>query len=376
MSIFAVCGLLADSLVEPAYSGAMLAGGVTSRFQTSLPSGLTDRGWNRLVPGVPRRPKVYINGWVADFSHKLAMRALRNEAAGLSEVSLFAVGGDSQGRLLPETEFIRLALHALSYQPQHPRVLLTVANNRPGHVQDRLLLNQWLGNGKKWSRHAHQLMGLASSVDGLDLDYENLPLRYEKNFARFVMYLGRKLHGEGKYLTVTVEATTFVHSDMDWRAISAEVDRIRVMAYPYNYEKTNPGSVCPPDWAEGLARRGLQQVPADKLEIALPLFGYDWASRGHGRVLAMPSHYETLMKHRMAWHFHDDHTRSARIDYIAPDAHGRLVRHEVWYDDAESALYKIQRLHTLGIRHIGLWQLGIGDLAPLFQGIQAPDLSK
>ena len=73
-----------------------------------------------------------------------------------------------KGRLAPEREFIRLAMIALRKQSPRPRVLLTVANNRPRRVQDRWLLKKWFASGPTWTRHAHELLSLVDPV-GLSL---------------------------------------------------------------------------------------------------------------------------------------------------------------------------------------------------------------
>ncbi|HEX7588828.1 MAG TPA: glycosyl hydrolase family 18 protein, partial [Anaerolineae bacterium] len=54
--------------------------------------------------------------------------------------------------------------------------------------------------------HINAILGIArqSNVDGVDLDYENLPPEARQPYTDFVSALGAALHREGKLLSVTV----------------------------------------------------------------------------------------------------------------------------------------------------------------------------
>ncbi len=56
--------------------------------------------------------------------------------------------------------------------------------------------------------HAEAIRQLvaAQAYDGIDLDYESLPLSARANFTAFVQLLASKLHADGKKISVTVSA--------------------------------------------------------------------------------------------------------------------------------------------------------------------------
>src|SRR4029077_2819349 len=106
-----------------------------------------------------------------------------------------------------------------------------------------------------------------------------------RRFERFLVDLGQALHAKGKILTVTVEHETLMAGMIRWERVDSAVDRVRVMAYQYHYERTRPGSVAPPGRVRRLAQRALGEIPSRKLEIALPLYGYDWSSAGYATTV-------------------------------------------------------------------------------------------
>jgi spore germination protein len=331
-------------------------------------------------PAPPLRlpmPPVNLNGWIANFHAGITHRALKNYAGRMDELSIFGAGATMQGRLAPEADFIAETLRALRKQSKRPVVYLTVANIRPRGMHDHWLVERWLKNRRARQRHIWDLLRLSRGVDGLDLDYENLRPADGRAYSRLIIDLARELHARHKRLSVTVEHQTFTRNDIDWREIARHADRIRVMAYHYHYSRTSPGAVSPPDMVRNLARCALGQIPAEKLEIALPIYGFDWTRKGNGRLVATVADYRRLSRQFAAWEFRDPETQSGRIDYFVGAGKGarkRLIRHQVWYEDAASVAYKVQMLRQMGVKNIGLWQLAVGDLSDLFRTLPAKPL--
>ncbi|OGR90012.1 MAG: hypothetical protein A2992_00475 [Elusimicrobia bacterium RIFCSPLOWO2_01_FULL_59_12] len=313
-----------------------------------------------------------LNAWVASFHPWEAAYALKNYSQLLEELSIFGVGGTASGRLAVEKEFIRSVLAAANRQDERPRILLTVANNRRHRIGDRRLLRQWIGTSEGQRRHIHELMRWVDPVDGLDINYENLFPMDGPRFAVFITQLAQALHARGKYLSVTVERNALLYASIDWRDLSTRVDRIRVMAYPYHYARSRPGAVSPPGVVRLLAERALKYIPPEKLEIALPLYGFDWSPQG-GKLVTTMRQYRQLTRKPGARVFRDARTQCARIQYDVKEGKRgkkRAIRHEVWFEDPQSVAYKVHMLRRMGVAHIGLWQLGVGNISQLFELIK------
>ncbi len=325
-------------------------------------------------PGITST-KPSLNAWLANFHIGSGLRAFKDYAQKLQELSIFGVSGDKKGHLSPNHAYIDALLSELKTMERRPRILMTVTNDRPRRMKDHRLLVQWIGNAKKRQQHIQDLLLLSQRFDGLDIDYENLKTSDGPLFQQFIQELGAALHARGKYLTVTIEIKTLKNQAINWSVISQNVDRVRVMAYQYHFGKTAPGSVSPPDEVLLLADFALGRIPSEKLEIALPIYGFDWVvdsfgrRRGRGKLVGTVDKFQYLSGQLNAETFRDSRTHAARIDYdmwAGSGQHKRVVKHQVFYEDPPSIAYKINALSKKGIVHIGLWQLGVGDLSELF----------
>src|SRR4029079_17255776 len=112
--------------------------------------------------------------------------------------------------------------------------------------------------------HAEAIRRLVATqgYDGVDIDYERLPLSVQANFSAFIQLLASKLHADGKKLSVTVYAkvndseTWDGAGGEDYAAIGAAADWVKLMAYDYSYSTSAPGALTPLAW--------LGQVLADR----------------------------------------------------------------------------------------------------------------
>jgi spore germination protein YaaH len=315
-----------------------------------------------------------INAWVANFHPGAASAALSSYTKHVKEISIFGVGGNLKGpKLAVETPFIESSLKMIKRQKRSPRILLTIANLTRNNTGNRRLIKEWIGSEEARKRHIKDLLKLAEKVDGLDIDYENLQPKDGPKYTFFISQLAQALHARGKYLSVTVEPNLLLYGSIDWSDLGSRVDRVRVMAYPFHYERTSPGSLAPPQTVRRLALRGLKDIPADKLEIALAIYGFDWGPQGT-RLVPTMQQYERLMKRPGARAFRDPSTGAARIEYSVAEGRGRFphqVAHHVWFEDPTAVAFKVQMLQQMGIKHIGIWQLGVGDISELFIHVKA-----
>ena len=135
--------------------------------------------------------------------------------------------------------------------------------------------------------HINAILSIArqSNVDGVDLDYENLPPEARQPYTDFVSALGAALHREGKLLSVTVPPK--VRADdpcvfcrfADYKALGLVVDRFRVMAYEYHGKSGGPGPIAPVWWMRDVMSYTVSVVPHNKVTLGIHLYGYDWGGK-------------------------------------------------------------------------------------------------
>jgi spore germination protein YaaH len=144
-----------------------------------------------------------------------------------------------------------------------------------------------LSDPKLRANHVNAILQVARSplIDGIDIDYENLPPESRQAFADFITQLAFYLHSEGKTLSVTLPAK--VRTDdggtltryADFAALGQVADQIRVMAYEYHGKAGGPGPNAPIWWIRQVMSYTVSQVPHEKVILGIHLYGYDWGGK-------------------------------------------------------------------------------------------------
>jgi spore germination protein YaaH len=134
------------------------------------------------------------------------------------------------------------------------------------------------------ARHIEAIMQVARSplIDGIDIDYENLPPSSRQAFTDFITLLAFHLHNEGKTLSVTVmpkvrdnDGSTLA-AVYDYTALGQVADQIRVMAYEYHGKSGPPAPNAPIWWVRQVMSYTVSAVPNEKAILGIHLYGYDW----------------------------------------------------------------------------------------------------
>jgi spore germination protein YaaH len=220
--------------------------------------------------------------------------------------------------------------------------------------------------------HADAIMALvtANAVDGIDVDYESMPSSLRANFTAFLTTLAGKLHAANKKLSVTVYAKTSDRQNWDgpgaedWPAIGGVADSVKIMAYDYHESSSGPGAVTPLDWLDQVAAYAEQAIPAQKIMIGLPWYGYDWSSGGAANV-TYASATQVAKNNNVA---------------VAHDANGEATYtyagHTVYFQDAAAYSNKVNALIANHPRIGGFahWAAGVEDPAiwTVIRGLSTP----
>ncbi len=214
------------------------------------------------------------------------------------------------------------------------------------------------------SRHIAAIVGLADRQNyaGIDIDYEGLQAGDRQAFSTFVTRLAAALHAHGKILSVAVFAKT---SDagyggqnvaQDYAAIGRAADQVKLMAYDYHWNGSPPGPIAPISWVRSVISYARTQIPASRIVLGIPLYGYDWAG-GHATDLTGQQAGQLAAEHGATVHY-DAASQSPWFSYT--DSSGRA--HDVWFEDPQSSAAKFALVRQLGLGGMFLWMYG--DEAP------------
>lgn len=141
--------------------------------------------------------------------------------------------------------------------------------------------------------------------DGIDIDYEGMGCEKKEKFEEFIALLSKELKKRNKLLSIAVHPKTPLAKPIqtickgsgkkiiidykerwrgpmahDYEVLAKYADRFKIMAYelhPRKYHNPGPGPQAPNAWLKEIIRYSRKKVPEEKLYMAIPTYGYDWA---------------------------------------------------------------------------------------------------
>jgi len=302
-------------------------------------------------------------GYVPYWDQDRAFNVVHQNPEVFDQVSPVWYAPDALGRVeLADADNTTVDLDTVrSLQARGIQVMPTVTNLRDGEW-DPETVQAMLHNPAAVDYHIDELVDLAvaNGYDGIDIDYEDLSGRDRKVFSEFLTKLGTALDSAGKQLTVAVHPKTSDEGDdernvaQDYQAIGAAADQVRIMTYDYSWDTSRPGPVAPADWVQDVIAWTVTQVPREKVIIGIVLLGYDW---GDGPGITV-DHEQARSIARA-----NDATIRRSEDgspwFAYSDSSG--TRHEVWYEDSQSARAKLTLVSEYGLGGAFFWRLGGED---------------
>jgi len=242
------------------------------------------------------------------------------------------------------------------------RIVPTIANVTGGAWSYQAVARM-LHSPALMAEHVAAIVALVVSCGytGIDIDYEDLLATDRRAFTLFVTRLAAALQARGKILSVALFAKTTDagyaprNVAQDYAAIGRVADQVRLMAYDYHWATSAPGPIAPAGWVSDVLGYAQTQIPAARIVLGVPLYGYDW-SGGHGTGLSW------LQATRLATRYH----ATAHYDTAAQApwfgyTDGSGAAHTVWFENAESSAAKFALAQRAGIAGVYLWMYGSED---------------
>jgi spore germination protein YaaH len=197
------------------------------------------------------------------------------------------------------------------------------------------------------------LIAMTRDYDGLNIDFENVPLQDADHFLSLLRELKDAL-GE-KVLSVCVPARDTESKTYNYKNIAGIADRVFVMAYDEHWAGSAPGPVASMGWCRSVASYALKTIGAKKLVMGIPFYGRSWADTSTARALTM-STTDTIMKDRGIG-------TVQRENGIPKFTYEVNVGVTVYFEDAYSLATRMDMYRNLGVDKIGFWRIGQEDTA-------------
>ncbi|MFI6323446.1 glycosyl hydrolase family 18 protein [Nonomuraea sp. NPDC050556] len=197
----------------------------------------------------------------------------------------------------------------------------------------------------------------AIGFTGVDVDFEDFwswTSADRSGYEAFLRELATALHTAGKKLQADAPAML---EDADFFSYSATVatgvDELVVMAYDEEYDST-PGSKCLPiqpfEWTRTLVAYAKSRVPADKLVIGIPSYGYIAPARCNTDKIQTNVPY-SVMKTKPGFANATRDPSSGEMRWISGN---KLYD----YVDSKALDQKIAFIAGLGVTKVSVWSLG------------------
>ena len=207
-----------------------------------------------------------------------------------------------------------------------------------------------------------EAMLLRKGYRGLDVDFEYLPPEDAGAYAAFLARLTERLAPLDLPVLAALAPKTSadqpgtLYEGHDYAAIGAAVNRVLLMTYEWGYTYGPPMAVAPLRNVELVVDYALSEIPAEKIWMGIPNYGYDWTlpfrQGSRARSISNQEAVTLAVQNRAAIRF-DQAAQSPWFRYV--DGQGR--EHEVWFEDARSIRAKLELARSRGLYGVGYWNL-------------------
>jgi spore germination protein YaaH len=194
------------------------------------------------------------------------------------------------------------------------------------------------------------LLEAAKNYDGLQIDFENIPLRDSDNFLSFLTDLRTGLGHKTFTVALRAAARKTNGPAYDYENIKPLVDRILIMAYDEHWSGSTPGPIASLGWCKRVAAYCLSVIGPEKLIMGIPFYGRAWGDFNPSRA-----YYYTGIERIMREQGKPEIRRENGIptfDYQIP------VSVTVYYEDDYSLATRMEMYQSLGVAAAGFWRLG------------------
>lgn len=313
-------------------------------------------GMNLIIPrGV--RPVIEVNGYLANMQPSI----ITNVGEHLTYLSPFSYQVQADGNLTPLNDTAVLNA-AASFGIAPLMVINNISNGRfnsdlartifsSTEIQDRLITNILNTMSQK-------------NYFGLNIDFEYIYPADREPYNNFLRRVTSRLRPQG-YVVSSALAPKYradqpglLYEGHDYRAHGEILDFVIIMTYEWGWSGGPPMAVAPINEVRSVMNYALTEIPANKILMGMPLYGYDWTlpyvSGGpFARAISPQEAVRIAVNNNVAIQY-DQVAQSPYFNYT--DTQQRS--HVVWFEDARSVQAKYNLVKELNLRGVSYWVLG------------------
>lgn len=213
----------------------------------------------------------------------------------------------------------------------------------------------------------------SQNLDGINIDFEyvGVPSADVRNqFSLLMSKLNKELkrqHPQTQLTIATYVSAASVTQLWDLPFLAQHSDGFVIMGYDFTTaQSSQAGPVAPLSGREfsltSIINEYLEKVSAEKMILALPFYGYDWAvktatenaeavAQGSGRAVPYSDIIASTNDQKLQW---NEDTQTPWYSYQGDDNHVHVVH----FDNIRSLGIKFDFVNTKNLKGVGIWALG------------------
>lgn len=281
----------------------------------------------------------------------------------LSELLVFSYGFTGEGELLPpaygEDAWMIAEAKNFGVRP----ILTLTPFGEDGNFNNRLIHS--VVNNEEYK--ANLIRNLLETMEekgyqGVDIDFEYILAEDRDAFTAFVQEAAEAMRENGYRTSVALAPKTssdqkgLLYEGKDYRALGEAADHVLLMTYEWGYTYGPPMAVAPLNQVRRVVEYALTQIPAEKIDLGIPNYGYDWPLP-YVKGTTKAATINNIQAVRIAVEngariLFDNVAESPYFTYSEND-----TEHEVWFEDVRSLLAKFELIKEYELRGCGYWQI-------------------
>ncbi|WP_170292073.1 glycosyl hydrolase family 18 protein [Heliobacterium mobile] len=201
---------------------------------------------------------------------------------------------------------------------------------------------------------------------GLNIDFEYIFPEDRELYNQFLRRVVARFRPQGYLLCTAVAPKTSgtqtgtLYEAHDYPVHGQLMDFVILMTYEWGWSGGPPLAVAPVPQVRQVLDYATTVIPANKIMMGMPLYGYDWVlpyvpGGQWARSISPQEAIRLALRYNAAIQY-DPRSQAPFFNYY--DEQGR--EHIVWFEDARSAQAKFDLVKAYNLRGVSYWVLG-GD---------------
>ncbi len=280
----------------------------------------------------------------------------------LTDLFIFSYGFAIDGELVPpqldDTWMIDLA------RANNTLPILTLTPFGPDGMFSNYLISALVNDPEVQQNLIDNLLQTMEEKNygGIDIDFEYILAEDRIAFAEFVTRVRMAANAAGYPVSVALAPKTsddqpgLLYGGKDYRLLGEAANHVLLMTYEWGYTYGPPMAVAPIHKVREVVEYALTRIPAEKINLGIPNYGYDWPlpyEKGvtAARTISNTEAVEIAIANNAVIEF-DQVSMSPHFTYEKDG-----IMHEVWFEDVRSLNEKFALIREYRLRGAGYWQI-------------------